>query len=40
VDIILSASQIAIVADERLEDSEETVLKDICPALGVDPTSY
>ncbi len=40
VDIVLSASQIAIVADERLEDSEETVLKDICEALGVDPTSY
>ena len=39
-DIILSASQIAIVADERLEDSEETVLKDICEALGVDPASY
>lgn len=38
--LVISAAQIAIVADEALADAEETVLDQICRLLGVDPESF
>ena len=38
--LVVSAAQIAIVADERLQDREEVVLGQICEVLGLDPDSY
>ena len=40
IELILSASQAAIVADGHLKDAEDQILRQICTALGVDPDSY
>lgn len=34
---IIEAAQIAVVADARIEESEETTLREIAVALGLDP---
>ena len=36
-DLVISAARVAIVADGKLEDIEEAVLRDIFVALGRDP---
>jgi tellurite resistance protein len=33
----LAAAQAAVVADERIDDREEVILRDICACLGVAP---
>ncbi|ACY14816.1 tellurite resistance TerB family protein [Haliangium ochraceum] len=38
--LVVSAAQIAMVADGRLDDVEEMVLAQICEALGLDPRHY
>lgn len=38
--LVVSAAQIAIVADERLQEREEVALGQICEVLGLDPGSY
>ena len=38
--LVVSAAQIAIVANGKLADAEEAVLREICEALGLDPTAY
>ena len=38
--LVVSAAQIAIVADARLQDREEQILSQICSILGLDPTKY
>lgn len=40
VEHVVSAAQIAMVADGSLRESEEIVLRDICLALGLDPHEY
>ena len=34
---IIEAAQIAVVADARIEDTEESTLREIAEALGIDP---
>lgn len=38
--LVVSAAQIALVSDGRLDDSEESILAEICEALGLDPGKY
>jgi tellurite resistance protein len=38
--LVVSAAQIAVVSNGRLEEAEELVLKEICEALGLDPAAY
>lgn len=35
--VVLSAARVAVVADERIDEAEEQVLRDIASALGLDP---
>jgi tellurite resistance protein TerB len=37
---VLAAAQVAVVADGRLREIEEHMLRQICLALGVDPEDY
>jgi tellurite resistance protein TerB len=39
-DLVVRASQIAVVADGRLKVPEENALRDICERLGLDPSLY
>ncbi|WP_428261267.1 tellurite resistance TerB family protein [Haliangium sp.] len=38
--LVVSAAQIAIVSNGKLDDAEEVVLGQICEALGLDPAAY
>ncbi|MEM9493323.1 MAG: TerB family tellurite resistance protein [Myxococcota bacterium] len=38
--LVVSAAQIAIVADEKLRAREEVALRQICEVLGLDPALY
>jgi tellurite resistance protein len=38
-DIVVQAAQAAIVADEHLDEAEESMLRTICQKLGVDPSA-
>lgn len=38
--LVVSAAQIAILADSRLQAAEETALRQICEILGLDPDVY
>jgi tellurite resistance protein len=40
VELVIRGAQIAIVADEVLEEVEEVALQRVCFALGVDPSLY
>lgn len=37
--LVLGAARVAVVADARLEETEEQVLRQIATALGLDPDS-
>lgn len=36
-ELVIGAARIAIAADERIDESEEAAMREICGALGVDP---
>lgn len=38
--LVVSAAQIAVVSDGKLDEAEEATLRQICEALGLDPGSY
>lgn len=38
--LVVSAAQIAILADTKLQASEENALRQICEILGLDPALY
>ncbi len=38
--LVVSAAQIALVANGKLDESEEATLREICEALGLDPGAY
>ena len=38
--LVVSAAQIAILADSKLRAAEETALRQICGVLGLDPDVY
>jgi tellurite resistance protein len=38
--LVVSAAQIAIVSNGKLDEAEETTLRQICETLGLDPGAY
>lgn len=38
--LVVSAAQIAIIADAKLQEVEEAALRQICEVLGLDPNVY
>jgi tellurite resistance protein len=38
--LVVSAAQIAVVSNGKIDDAEESTLREICEALGLDPDKY